>query len=70
MKHTVSQRPRRSGAEFMQAICTLMVLSGIYLFSTTYSNSSVSLRDVPVKPSILTSNYWNDKIGYGFTSFP
>lgn len=68
MKHTPSQRPRRSGVELIQAVCTLMVLSGIYLFSTTYSGNSVSLRDVPAKPAILTSIYWNDKIGYGFTS--
>lgn len=68
MKHTQSQRPRRSGVELIQAVCTLMVLSGIYMFSTTYSSSSVSLRDAPAKPAILTSSYWNDKIGYGFTS--
>ncbi|MBC7503425.1 hypothetical protein H7169_00440 [Candidatus Gracilibacteria bacterium] len=68
MKHTPYQRPRRSGAEFIQAICTLMVLSGIYMYSTTYSSSTISLRDVPAKPAILSSQYWNDKIGYGFTS--
>lgn len=70
MKHPVSQRPRNNGVELVQAICTLMVLTGIYMFSTTYSGNSISLRDVPTKPAILTSQYWNDTIGYGFTSIP
>lgn len=70
MKHTVSQRPRQGWIELIQAVCTLMVLSGIYMFSTTYSSDSVSLRDVPAKPAIFSSKYWNDHIGYGFTSIP
>ncbi len=70
MKHSVSQRPRNNGVELMQAVFTLMALSGIYIFSTSYTGNTTSLRDVPAKPAILSSNYWNDKIGYGFTSVP
>ena len=68
MKHTQSQRPRHNGVELIQAVCTLMVLSGIYMYSTVYSSNSVSLRDAPAKPAILTSQYWDDKTGYGFAS--
>lgn len=69
MKHSVSQRPRPVGVEFVQAICTLVALTGIYLYSTTYdSNATASLRDIPAKPAILSSQYWNEKIGYGFNS--
>jgi hypothetical protein len=54
----------------MQAVFTLLALSGIYVFSTTYTGNTASLRDPPKKPAILSSQYWNDKIGYGFTSVP
>ena len=70
MKHSVSQRPRNNGVELMQAVFTLLTLTGIYVFSTTYSGNTASLRDAPAKPAILSAQYWNDTIGYGFTSIP
>ncbi len=70
MKHSVSQRPGSSGVELMQAVFTLMTLTGIYVFSTTYAGNTTSLRDVPKKPIILSSQYWNDTVGYGFSSVP
>ncbi len=70
MKHSVSQRPRNNGVELMQAVFTLLALSGIYVFSTSYTGNTASLWDPPKKPAILSSKYWNDKIGYGFTSVP
>jgi hypothetical protein len=68
MKHTVSQRQGRNGVELMQAVFTLLTLTGIYVFSTTYSGNTTSLRDVPAKPVVLSAQYWNDTIGYGFSS--
>jgi hypothetical protein len=68
MKHSVSQRPAKNGVELMQAVFTLLTLTGIYVFSTTYSSNTTSLRDVPTKPAMLSAQYWNDTIGYGFTS--
>lgn len=70
MKHTVSRVPGRSGVELMQAVFTLLALSGIYTFSTTYGGSDVSLREAPQKPAILSSQYWSDKAWYGFSSAP
>ncbi len=70
MKHPVSKRPRNNGVELLQAIFTLLTLLGIYVFSTTYVGNTTSLRDVPTKPQILSSQYWNDISGYGFTSIP
>ncbi|MBX9808768.1 hypothetical protein K2X92_00050 [Candidatus Gracilibacteria bacterium] len=68
MKHTVSRAPGRNGVELLQAVFTLLTLTGIYMFSTTYSGNTTSIKDVPAKPIILSSKYWNDKLGYGFTS--
>ena len=70
MKHPVSQRHNANGVELLQAMFTLLVLSAIYVFSTTYSSNTASIRDIPTKPAILSSQYWNDTIGYGFTSIP
>lgn len=70
MKHPVSQRHNGNGVELLQAMFTLLVLSGIYVFSTTYSGNTASIRDIPTKPAILSAQYWNDTIGYGFTSIP
>lgn len=54
----------------MQAVFTLLTLTGIYVFSTTYSGNTASLWDAPTKPAMLSAQYWNDTIGYGFTSVP
>lgn len=70
MKHPVSQRHNGNGVELLQAMFTLLVLSAIYVFSTTYSGNTASIRDIPTKPAILSAQYWNDTIGYGFTSIP
>ena len=70
MKHSVSQRPRKNGVELVQACATLFVLFGIYMFSTTYTGNTTPLRDPPQKPVILTTQYWNEKMGYGFSSIP
>lgn len=63
MKHTDSRAPNRNGVELLQAVFTLLTLTGIYMFSTTYSsNATTSIKDVPAKPVILSSKYWNDKL--------
>ena len=51
--------------EWLQAIFTLLVLTGIYLSSGSYASSET--QNVSSGKSIpITVPYWNDMFGYGF----
>ena len=66
MKHPQYQRHRRYGVEWLQAMITLMVLSGIYMSTWQFDASGSSLSAPPAKPAVLSSSYWNETLGYGF----
>jgi hypothetical protein len=60
MKKSV-QRHHGYGVEWFQAISTLVVLAGIYMFSGTFEDASF----VTPVPSHISA-YSNQSLGYGF----
>lgn len=67
MKHPVHRHPRRSGSEWLSAIFTLLVLTGIYSSMDSFSSYS-SLYDVSSTGHTISISapYWNEQMGYGF----
>jgi hypothetical protein len=65
MKSSLHKRPSGYGVEWLQAVFTLLVLTGIYFSSGSYATT--------VPPSLTSEKsveiavpYWNDAFGYGF----
>lgn len=65
MNHSLHKRSVGYGVEWLQAIFTLLVLTGIYLSSGSYASSETqnvsSGKSVPIAVP-----YWNNTLGYGF----
>jgi hypothetical protein len=66
MKHSHNKRHRGYGVEWLQAIFTLTVLSGIAMsvdnfdsYGTTYAKNQPTAHSV-------SGAYWNETLGYGF----
>jgi hypothetical protein len=68
MNQVPKTRPNRDRADLLQALSTLVVLSLIYVYSTTFVDTSVSNTPPPPSSIVLSSKYWNDRLGYGFES--
>lgn len=69
MKSSLHKRPSGYGVEWLQAVFTLLVLTGIYLssgsFATEVTPSLSSKKSVEIAVP-----YWNDAFGYGFQGNP
>ncbi len=64
MKHPVYERHHGYGAEWLQALFTLVVLVSLYQYSLTF-NSNTNL-DSGGESKQQTSSYWNESLWYWF----
>jgi hypothetical protein len=64
MKHPVYERHHGYGAEWLQAVFTLVVLGSIYQYSLTFDPNTVKVSEKESKNQ--TSSYWNNVIWYWF----
>jgi hypothetical protein len=73
MIHPTPRRGQNTSAEWLSAIFTLLVLTGIYNSMDAFSSFGETGIARPSAPEISTPlsvapPYWNQKLGYGFRS--
>ncbi len=71
MNNSIQRHPRGTGHEWLSAIFTLLVLSGIYFSMNSFSSAAVSYGNGSTasgKPLSVSDNYWNDTLSYWFRS--
>jgi len=65
MKHSSNHRHHGYGAEWLQAIFTLMVLSWIATSVDNFDSYGTTYANNPT-PKTVSGTYWNETIGYWF----
>ncbi len=71
MKPHIHHRGKsRYGVEWLQAIFTLLVLSGIYLSSGSFVSENVQIPLNEQRPTRISVPYWNNEFWYGFHANP
>lgn len=68
--HLHNRGKNRYGVEWLQAIFTLLVLSGIYLSSGNFVSENVQIPINEHKPTQISVPYWNNDFWYGFHANP
>lgn len=72
MKHPLPRHSRRMSSEWLSAIFTLLVLSGIYASMDNFDSYSTfyKYQEKINEPKLISvaSPYWNNDMSYGFRS--